>query len=356
MELFCSLLTGFFLWLFFYHWHHTALARARELGGGLLIEVRAAGEFIRKARKRRRWAGVTTFMFALVILLHHLPGTPSADLRGLMTAVMTWSILGMLVPTHRIDAPLELRERGVVRRKQSYENYPGRLTFTPWDHVVGCKWLETLPDHYLYTRFLLLESDGLSAAEIEAITAVAARFVSVTTDGRLLSDPEPTVKPGDADWGGPTTPAWRFQFNLQSLLLLMVVVSCAASCYGIHYRRLQPQREAVAQLQAFGAKVDCLGEIVYSVDFKTSATKPGDDDLVHLERLQDLSSLDLDGSPITDNGLKYLYPIKTLRTVSLWNTKVTQKGVDDLQRALPHVHIGWFPPRAPVARPPVGGQ
>jgi hypothetical protein len=42
VELFCALLTGFFLWLFLFHWHYAALARAREMAGGLLIDVVAA--------------------------------------------------------------------------------------------------------------------------------------------------------------------------------------------------------------------------------------------------------------------------------------------------------------------------
>jgi hypothetical protein len=46
MELFCALLTGFFLWLFLFHWHRTSLARAHEMAGAFLLGVRPAGDVV----------------------------------------------------------------------------------------------------------------------------------------------------------------------------------------------------------------------------------------------------------------------------------------------------------------------
>jgi hypothetical protein len=195
---------------------------------------------------------------------------------------------------------------------------------------------------------LLVESDGIPAAAFEAVTRAAARFVAVfdADDGKLLAGPQSAAKANDTGPGGDTTLRWRFQFNLQSRLLLTVVVSCAASCYGIHDRRLRPQREAVTQLQAFGTKVDYIGETVCSVDFGACTTQPGDDDLICLKELRDLGRLDLDGLPISDAGLKHLYSMKSLRSVWLGNTNVTKKGVDALKRALPNTQVDWHPPRA----------
>jgi hypothetical protein len=138
---------------------------------------------------------------------------------------------------------------------------------------------------------------------------------------------------------------------------LMVVISCAASCYGMHYRSLQPQREAIAQLAVFRPTVDQLGDEVRSVDFTACKVKPGNSDLIHLGRLPNLESLCLDGSPISDAGLQHLYPLKTLTRVSLSNTQVTQKGVDDLKHALPAATIRWSPPTPPTpTAPPPNGQ
>jgi len=39
--------------------------------------------------------------------------------------------------------------------------------------------------------------------------------------------------------------------------------------------------------------------------------------------------------------LKYLYNMKTLQYVTLSNTQVTRKGVDDLKQAIPKADVFW---------------
>jgi len=357
MELFCALLTGFFLWLFLFHWHHAALARAREVAGALLIEVRVAGE----AARRARWETIRSTLFTLAIFLLLCPAV-FRDSRTLhfdfFVACLLCCFLEMVFPSFRKYAlPLQLREHGVIRRKQSYENHPGRLIYIPWDEIAGCKWYDKLPERYVHTRHLLLERNGLTRAEVEAITAVAGRLVPVfDSDGKLLAGPESADDAADAvarQSGGRL----RFQFNLQSLMLLTIVVSCGASCYGINYRRFQPQRDAVSKLEALYPGTTILFNNIKSLDFSACTTKPSDEDLVNLEPLGELENLNLTGASVTDAGLKHLYPLKKLRMVTVSNTQVTQKGVDDLKRALPNTYISWSPPRpVPVVRPPVGGK
>ncbi len=62
MELLCALLAAFFLWLFLLHWHRSALARAREVAGRLLIEVKPGP-------RERRTARVVRVMLALQMLV-----------------------------------------------------------------------------------------------------------------------------------------------------------------------------------------------------------------------------------------------------------------------------------------------
>jgi hypothetical protein len=349
MELFCALLTGFFLWLFSFHWERSSLARAREAAGALLIEGPAMYDWVRTTRGRR-WP----YFVALVLFLYLLDwlSLPSADV---LAACLTGCLLTIVVPPFCNNAPLELREHGVIHRRRRR----GSLVFTSWDEIAGCKWCDKMPEDYVPARRLLLQCGALSAEEVEAITAVAGRFVPVYgVGGKLIAGEEAGERTADAILPKCESRGLRFQFNLQSLMLLMVVVSCAASCYGIHYRSLQAQREAIAQLGVFLSNVDYnrSGD-VRLVDFKACKVKPGDSDLVHLEGLRGLEHLNLDGSPITDAGLKHLYPIKTLTMVSLLNTQVTQQGVDDLKRELPNAFILPSPPlRTPVAGPPAGGQ
>ena len=355
MELFCALLTGFFLWLFLFHWHHSALARAREVAGELLINVRHT-RYVVQAGRPGRLGFLRSFLGLFVVVL-----LVETFLRAIWLDVLVAGIVCILLelafPGFRKNAPLELRERGVIRRKQSDEDRPGCLAFTPWEEIAGCKWCVKLPDRYVDGRFLLLERYSFSTEEVEGITAAVGRFVPVfNVYGKRLVKPEAAVRAKETVLPRQGGGDLRFQFTLQSLMLLMVVVSCAASCYGIHYRRLRPQREAVAQLQAFKPNVTYVGDSVSGLDFMGCKAKPGDEDLICLKRLQDIGSLHLDGSPISDAGLKHLYPLKSLKTVSLSSTKVTQKGVDDLKRALPNVKILWSPPPPTPTAGPVGGQ
>jgi hypothetical protein len=359
VELLCALLTGFFLWLFFYHWHHAAVARARELGGGLLIKVKAARQISHKPRVARACATATILLMFLLMLYMQcwVSPTPRSFSDDFIIGCFLFSLFQVAFPPFRRDAPLELRERGVLRRKQSYENSPGRLAFTPWDEIAACKWCEVLPQHYVHTRHLLLESGDLPREDIETITKIVGRLVPVCdAEGRLMAMPESDDKTPRAVAGKRSSGGLRFQFNLQSLLLLMVVVSCAASCYGMHYRRLQPQRAAVAQFDKFHPHVYERGDDVWWVDFSACPVKPGDDDLAHLEQLRNIEHLDLDGAPITDAGLKHLYSLKKLKTVMLSNTQITQRGMDDLKRALPNANLVSSPPPPPAPRPPLVGK
>ena len=352
MELFCALLTGFFLWLFLFHWHRAALARAREMGGQLLIEMKASQKVRRKAWGQRTLLIATGLMFLwiLYLLCRSSPFRSIFD-QDVVIACFFFNVLQVAFPVNRRDSPLEFRERGVVRRKQSYENCPGQLTFTPWSDISGCRWYAALPQHYVHTRFLLLDRGSVSLAEVEAINAVAGRFVPVSDgEGRLLSGLETPDDRDDATSRRRRSGGLRFQFNLQSLMLLTVVVSCAASCYGIHYRRAQPQRQAVAQFDKFHPLVYENADDVWLVDFKACAVKPGDDDLCHLKALPNLERLSLDGSPVTDAGLKHLYSLKRLTYIDLSNTKITRRGFDDLEKALPNACISCCP-RPPAMTP-----
>ena len=358
MELFCALLTGFFLWLFFFHSRRSTLGRARDAAGALLIEVKPTRRAVQAARSWLIWSAGLMFLALFFIIC--LQFWHTHDARGLsqdfLVGICLFNFFQAVFPSYRSDAPLELRQRGVVRPARARDGQPRPPVLTPWSEISGCRWYDELPKRDTLTRLLFLERGDLPLGEVEAVTAVAARFVPVyDVEGTLIAEPTPTERAAGALLPKPSG-AWKFQFSLQSLMLLMVVVSCAASCYGIHYRRAQPQRTAVARFERFHPIVYERADDVWLVDFKASAVKPGDDDLVHLERLPVLEHLYLDGSPITDAGLKHLYTLKALKWVSLGNTQVTQRGLDDLQKALPNATISCYPPPAAVVKPSAKGQ
>jgi hypothetical protein len=54
-----------------------------------------------------------------------------------------------------------------------------------------------------------------------------------------------------------------------------------------------------------------------------------------------LTHLFLNGTQVTDAGLKFLENMKQLKRLEINGTKVTSEGIDKLQRALPNCLIQW---------------
>lgn len=96
------------------------------------------------------------------------------------------------------------------------------------------------------------------------------------------------------------------------------------------------EREAISKLQELGARINIRGG-GYEVDL--SDTSAGDRDLVHLQKVTNLKSLDLRRTRITDEGLAHLKPIQSLDFVALTGTSVTIEGVANLKKALPNTDV-----------------
>ena len=64
-----------------------------------------------------------------------------------------------------------------------------------------------------------------------------------------------------------------------------------------------------------------------------------DEGLKEVAKLQRLNSLVLEGTEITDKGLKEVAKLKLVNFLNLRNTKTTEAGVAELQKALPNCRI-----------------
>src|SRR5262249_27033644 len=73
-------------------------------------------------------------------------------------------------------------------------------------------------------------------------------------------------------------------------------------------------------------------------DLELYRTKVTDAGLVHLKGMR-LTDLSLSGTSVTDVGLRHLRGLENLCTVNLFGTKVSKKGIDELQQALPDIRI-----------------
>jgi len=365
MELFCALLAGFFFWLWAFHLQRSRRARAREVAGPLLLQVKSAAS-IRRTFFWMRWIGVilivATVAMKVAILLWlaaKSPMMPNLVSIGSYSFAPFFAIaayfailLSLAVPAGRFDIALEIREHGIL---QGYQ----LIKFTPWNKIAECRWFSPktfwgvslcwwMPKPFKRSRWTIVEK-RIAADQKDAVTATLARFAPVYNyHGDLLAEPN------EADLAARTArPAlqcdrFAWQFNLQSLLLLVVAVSCAASCYGIHYRRLQPYREAVARLSAFQPVIQSIADVPIMLDFSKCTNKPADGDLVYLEPLGELWMLDLSGAAVTDAGIGHLKGLRRLTSIWLTDTQVTSKGAEELHRALPNAAISYGPSKKPV--------
>jgi hypothetical protein len=347
VELLNAFLAGFFLWLLTFHWTRRYMAQARRQGGDLVLRVNAAGRWPR--RVVQLVCGVLSVsIFATVGVSSHDRSMSFFLLYELTIATQFWMFLAFLVPRGPNTA-IEVRERGILHDKGRKQRPPGRLWFALWQDISRCRWRPTNAPAPWHPRQLFLMEDAVTADQKAAVTAAVGRFVPVLDhDGALLAEPEEGRR--DQTPPEPCRNNFRFQFDLQSMLILVVVVACLANCYGLRYRRLQPQRQAIAKIETLGPQIDYVGEEARGLDFSSCAKKPADADLALLEPLPELRRLNLSGAPITDAGLIHLKRLKNLVIIDLTNTKVTPKGVSDLQRALPGTVI-TANPTAPAGTP-----
>jgi hypothetical protein len=365
MELLCAFLTAMFTWILLLRTARKRRTGFREEAGSLLLAV-GVSRRTRRIAYSLRWCFFAVLLggfLMLATMVHRLDAKSSNTLLPkfsdllwcyciLDCAIFVWSLLLLAIatPPYWPRVALEVRERGVILRGCEFRQWAeigqfrwfapktilGFLSFCwrPWPH-----------NHY---RLIISESD-LGEDQREVVTATLARFVAVYDhDGTLLAAPSQTEITARASQPVKRRPRFRFQFDLQALLLFVVVVSCAASCFAIHHRRAQSYRSAVARLAAFQPDVHSLGEIPTIIDFSRSPTKPADDHLACLECLDQLTSLTLTGSPVTDVGLEHLKKLPNLRSVMLVDTKVTRQGAEQLSRDLPQTTIFYGPRKKPV--------
>jgi hypothetical protein len=366
MELLCAFLTAFFWWLLTFRMARKRRARLRAEAGPLLFEVNTCRRHIRLSRLVG-W-GWVAFLAAGFLVLGMMVYRLNMNLArsGILPSlvdmmsyylvfdfmVLMWSLLILTVLTFPCypHIAIEVRQHAVIRLN-------GGLRY--WSEIGQFRWfaLKTVLEAIslcwkLWPRNrsrLVLSERVIGEDQKATVTAALAQFAAVYDhDGTLLASPSQAEVTARALQPFEKRPRFRFQFDLQALLLFAVVVSCAASCYAIHDRRIRPHRNAIAQLAAFQPDVFSLGEIPIMIDFSKSPTKPTDVDLANLECLDQLTSLTLTDSPVTDAGLEHLKKLLNLRSIMLIDTKVTRQGAEQLSRDLPQATIFYGPRKKPV--------
>jgi hypothetical protein len=353
MQLFCSLLTGFFLWLLIFHWRRKSIARLRKLAGDLVVKT--------KSGRPWKWR-LTLLAFLLVGLLSNV-GSALMHGRGLNAIgfyfgnAVVFALILILADSLRATIAFEVRANGILCGRRGHSGWTGSPFLTPWNQITAYQWvpesfgcLGRLDDTH---GWFTVAEVAIAPEDKNALTAAIGQFVPVYDhDGTLLAKPEQdNVATQHVPWQSLDFP--RFQFDLQTLLLAVVVVACVANLFALHYH--SPHYQALKRLESLGPNITYFDDDVWRIDFSNCTNKPTDDDLVNLEPIVEIVNLDLSGSPITDAGLTHLKGLKNLCHVNLANTAVTAEGMENLQQALPDKRsVGkWVPapPSLPAKAP-----
>ena len=77
----------------------------------------------------------------------------------------------------------------------------------------------------------------------------------------------------------------------------------------------------------------------------------GDRGLGHLRGLKKLKTLVLSSTQITVEGLRHLKGLSNLNELFVFDAEVTEKGINELRKALPECEIHWSPKPPPKTNP-----
>lgn len=165
----------------------------------------------------------------------------------------------------------------------------------------------------------------------------------------------------------PKTKRRWFRFSLRTLLLLVTIASAGFGLLGVKMRAKQRERDAVNAIHEFGGRVyydyewysanraiilrsstppgpaflrRILGNDLFAkVTLVDIRTKPAEASFRQLAVLNELEGLCLCNVQVTEASLVHLKGLKRLKCIELGNSRITDTGVDELQKALPSLKV-----------------
>jgi hypothetical protein len=346
LEFFIAGLTGFFAWLLLRHVFAFQRERVCQRAGKLLREV----ELPRKSLILRRAGGVLAFfalsgMFILQDYMMFFFKMKMGDTLefGILSRESGYNvilefhlciILFVLLLYHsffsrRARLSFEIRENGLIF------GFPAGILHVPWNEIEFCVFDSAKKRLQLQRKgHLSILRRRLTVVEGEAVTKFMGQFAEIRDRaGNVLTAPSQSVETPQLARAAkkPRQRFFRFQFDLLSLMLLMLLVATAASWYGYRQHRTQPIKNAVAALAEFQPMVVYRDVDVQYLLFWGSGKKPGDKDLIALRSFPNLEALGFSGAPgVTDAGLAEVEPLSHLKMLDLMATSITDAGLSRL--------------------------
>jgi hypothetical protein len=358
MEYLNATLAGLLLWLFILHCFLSARKRTKKYAGELFLEIE------KPRRSTIKKIGLflmlvypfLIYMFFFVFLVNSMMMPREFCILSIFCQLFifiqsTWNSFWFIFKTQ-----FEFREHGLFILTKFY----------PWEKIRSCHFSESRPT-------LTFKWGGMFGASLpvkvpeerkkDVLEFLASR-VELQGDGiGIVSSPANITSDRISR---PPLKYSRFQFDILTLLFLMVVVATFAGWYGVLLHRKEATVKQIAHFQEKYPGVDCseYGKGITSLIFTKCKNDFTDEDLAEiaacprlhllffpqnasvtdaglarLEGLTELDYLDLSGKGITDTGLIHLYGLKKMKSLSFYGTRVTSEGIEKLQKELPNATI-----------------
>ena len=328
MELFLALLTGVLTGLLVGHFNRIGRRRVRERAGKLLCRVRL---------QRPTMAQMFCVLFATIlmgIMVHmFVKGRVytyyAPFILGWLGLLITLIVAFGLASTR----DLEIWEYGCL--------LPRSFCLLTWHRMRYVKWMKPR-GRICFMGRLVRSTLSIDVAQMAAVTKILfSRVELLDQEGDVMNpEMEYAYERSLLPKGGQ----FPFQFDLRSLMLLVVVAAVASSWAGVHVQAQRREEAVLRYLEPFDPVVRRRGDRVYKLDFSNSTTKPTDEAMSRIAELRYLEVLDLTESPVTDAGLVHLENLKNLRCLTITHNRATDEGLVRLAniKSLRVLHILWM--------------
>jgi hypothetical protein len=327
MELFYAILTGVFLWLFFLSYIESLRNGIREDAGKLIVNVSYSNPTHLQKSKILYFIALIFFIYVIVSASNR-EGPSIGGLCFSSIVMMTWLLLNYLTILIRgiNERGLQLWERGIVYTKENDQYH--RYHFIHWANLQYCKWVLSESKLIVQSRRDALDF-YIAANQSETVIETIGRYVEIRDhNDKVLAAPANVQKENS-----PTTPKQKrsiFQFDLRTLMLLMLMAASGFSWYGIRDRHEQFNVKQLAILLEKHPDVvyELRGIEFHKLDYGKCRKPASDNDLIDLQNLLQLQYLLLEDAPISDAGLIHLESLTKLKNLKLGSKRIKSTITD----------------------------
>ena len=134
----------------------------------------------------------------------------------------------------------------------------------------------------------------------------------------------------------------RLRFRLRTILVLLTIAAIVSAYFGNQWYIARMQTAAIDAIKSIGGKMiqdeemNATRVLFSGAEFDNSKLKKM---AMHLKYLPELDELDFVKTQMTDDAVEILIEVIQIKTLYLFETSMTQAGIDELRKRMPEVDV-----------------